>query len=362
MDLSTLQHSPLEAQHLAAGGKLVPFAGWALPVQYQGILAEHRAVRTASGVFDISHMGQIEVQGVDFADAADWLDRMLTNRASRLEPGQGHYSLLLNDQGGIIDDLIVYRTGENRFFLVVNAARREQDLDWLTRYALPGMALTDRGAAFGAIAVQGPDSRRIAAAMFSPDVALPARFGIFQTDEVTLCRTGYTGEDGFELCASAETLGDWWAKAVEAGATPCGLGARDLLRLEKCYPLNGSDLSEETTPLEAGLSFAVDFEKPDFMGAAALREQRVNGVNRRLVAIRLLGRTPPPRPGYAVRGGDQDSPIIGNLTSGGFSPVLEGGIALAYLPSGFHRPGTPLLIEIRGQHYPAEVVRKPFVP
>ena len=362
MDLSNLQHSPLEELHLAAGGKLVPFSGWALPVQYQGILAEHQAVRSACGVFDISHMGQLVVEGSDHVNAAEWLDRVLTSRPSQLLPGAGQYSLLLTDRGGIIDDLSVYRTGPNLFFLVVNAACRSRDLDWLTLNAPPGMALIDRGPAYGAIAVQGPDSVRVASAMLPAGVSLPPRFGCLETGEITICRTGYTGEDGFELCAPTESLPEWWNKAVAAGAKPCGLGARDLLRLEKCYPLNGSDLSEETTPLEAGLGFAVDFEKEDFVGAAALREQRSRGLARRLVAIKVPGRTPPPRPGYAVHGGDASGPVIGTLTSGGFSPVLGMSIAMAYVPVTFQRPGTPVAIEIRGTCYPAQVVRKPFIP
>jgi len=361
LDLTELQHSPLEEQHLAAGGKLVPFAGWALPVQYEGILAEHRAVRTACGVFDISHMGQFVVHGPDHVDTCEWLDRMLSNHVGRLQPGDGQYSLLLNDQGGIIDDLIVYRTGESHFLLIVNAACRERDLDWMTLHAPPGMALIDRSAAYCALAVQGPDAARVFAAMFPQGPSLPPRFGIVESGAIAICRTGYTGEDGFELCAPEEVMADWWGKALAAGAKPCGLGARDLLRLEKCYPLNGSDLSEETTPWEAGLAFAVDLEKHDFIGANALRDQRTRGVERRLSALKVDGKAPPPRPGYPVYGGEADSPILGTLTSGGFSPGLDAGIAMAYLPAGQHPHGSRLWIEIRGKRYPAGVVRKPFI-
>jgi aminomethyltransferase len=361
LDLSTLQHSPLESRHLAAGGKLVPFSGWALPVQYDGILAEHQAVRSACGVFDISHMGQLLVQAPERVDATAWLNRVLSNDVTRLEPGQGQYTLLLNDEAGIIDDLIVYRREENAFLLIVNAARREEDLDWLTRHAPPGMALVDRGMDHGAIAVQGPDARRVFSSMMPTGAFLPPRFGLAEFGAITVCRTGYTGEDGFELCAPAETLGDWWDKAVTAGAKPCGLGARDLLRLEKCYPLNGNDLSPQTTPLEAGLGFAVAWEKEEFPGSGALREQRRQGPGRKLVALKVIGKTPPPRPEVPVFSTDQGGEPVGRLTSGGFSPGLKTGIALGFVPAGLHHPGTRLWIEIRANRYPAEVVPKPFV-
>ncbi len=361
MDLSELHRSPLEAQHLAAGGKLVPFAGWALPVQYDGIIAEHRAVRTACGVFDISHMGQFLVHPAGHIDAAAWLNGVLSNDVTQLEPGQGQYSLLLNDRAGIIDDLIVYRTGENHFFLIVNAARREQDLEWLTAKAPPGMTLIDRSVAYGALAIQGPEASRVFAAIMPAGAELPPRFGIGEWGDATICRTGYTGEDGFELCAPAEALPGWWEKVMAAGAKPCGLGARDLLRLEKCYPLNGNDLSEETTALEAGLGFAVAWEKGDFIGREVLQEQRRQGPQRRLVALKVSGKTPPPRPGYAVYANEEQGEPTSQLTSGGFSPGLEAGIALAYVPNGLHRTGTRLWIEIRGNRYSAEVVPKPFL-
>lgn len=340
---------------------MVPFAGWALPVQYEGILAEHRAVRSTCGVFDISHMGQFLVQGPEDVDAVEWLNSMLSNDLSRLDPGEGQYSVMLNEEGGIIDDLIVYRLDLNAFFLVVNAARRERDLDWLTLHAAPGMTLIDRTDVYGALAVQGPESVRVFHAMMPSGAVLPARFGMVQHGEATICRTGYTGEDGFELCAPAEELPGWWEKALAAGAKPCGLGARDLLRLEKCYPLYGNDLSEETTPLEAGLGFAVCLDKERFVGRDALRAQVDRGVTRRLVALRLAGKTPPPRPGYAVFAAEDAPEPIGTLTSGGFSPGLEAGIALAYAPVGFHQKGKQLWVEIRGNRYAAEVVQKPFI-
>jgi aminomethyltransferase len=349
----------LEAEHVAAGGRLVPFAGWSLPVQYAGILAEHRAVRTACGVFDISHMGQVTVSG---PGAGAWLDGLVSRRPGTLGIGEGAYQFLLNEAGGVLDDLIVYRTGAERWFLVVNAARRESDLAWFAGHGGPGVRIGDRSATHGAIAVQGPGAVAVYRALWPDGPALPERFGIAERDGVILCRTGYTGEDGFELCAAVAELPGWWRRAVAAGAEPCGLGARDLLRLEKGYPLHGNDLTPEHTPLEAGLGWAVDLEAGGFIGAEALRRQRAEGVSRRLVAVAGTGKMPPPRPGYPVHGGEGagDEPI-GVLTSGGWSPARDAGIALAYVPDGWHRPGRRVWIGIRERRYPAVVVAKPFV-
>jgi len=359
VDESLLRHSPLEAEHLASGGRLVPFAGWSLPVQYGGILAEHQAVRTACGVFDISHMGQVTVSG---PEAGPWLDQLVSRRPGTLAVGQGAYQFLLNEAGGVLDDLIVYRTGVDRWFLVINAARREEDLAWFAAHAVPGVVLEDRSATHGAIAVQGPRAQAVYAAMWPDGPALPDRFGITERDGVTVCRTGYTGEDGFELCAPVAELPGWWRRAVAAGAEPCGLGARDLLRLEKCYPLHGNDLSPEHTPLEAGLGWAVDLDAGGFIGAEALRRQRAEGITRRLVAVEGTGKMPPPRPGYPVHAEESGGEApIGVLTSGGWSPARDAGIALAYLPTGWHRPGRPVWIGVRDRRYPAVVVAKPFV-
>jgi aminomethyltransferase len=334
---------------------MLPFAGWEMPIQYQGIVAEHGAVRSGVGVFDISHMGEFEVSG---PGAAAWLDGLLTNEVAALAEGEGHYSLLLNEMGGVIDDLILYRTGAERFFLVVNAARIEQDREWLLAHPAEGVVFADRSAEFGALAVQGPASAELWSRL-GASLPLPPRNGIAEGGGLVLCRTGYTGEDGFELFASTESIGDWFDRLLEAGAIPCGLGARDTLRLEKAYPLNGSDLDEARTPLEAGLGFFVKLDKPDgFVGREALLAQRAAGVLTRLAAVRMLEKGPPPRHGYAVlsAGGDR----LGELTSGSLSPSLGLGIGLAYLPAASAKPGTPLLLEVRGKTYPAEVVRKPF--
>ncbi|MEQ9406643.1 MAG: glycine cleavage system aminomethyltransferase GcvT [Fuerstiella sp.] len=358
----TLRQSPLNDCHLALGARMVPFAGWNMPVMYQGILPEHAAVRTSLGVFDISHMGQITVSSSDDA-AAGWLDRMLTNNVASLGIGQGQYSFLLNNAGGVIDDLIVYRQAASDYFLVVNASKTAEDFAWLRDHQpAAGIGLEDISHSFAGLAVQGPQAVEAFQKLFGTDQQIPERFcmSIVQTDlgDVIVCRTGYTGEDGFELFCAAGDGVSWWQRCLDAGATPCGLGARDSLRLEKCYPLNGNDLSPDRTPLEAGLGFAVDLSKPDFVGREALLQQKETGLKQRLVAIRQTEKCPPPRAGYAVFSGEEQ---VGVLTSGGISSQLGSGISLAYVKAGSHRIGTVLDIEIRGRRFPGQVVKKPFV-
>ncbi len=365
--MTELHLSPLNSRHRDLGGRMVEFAGWSLPVQYTGIRPEALAVRSAGGVFDISHMGQLLVHAAAPGIAAAALDRLLTSSVSRLKPGEGQYSLLLNEQGGIIDDLIVYCLNETTCFLVVNAAMVDEDVAWLTRHLPEYVELQNRSDQFGGIAVQGPQAaawfEKIQRDAGDPQPAvLPPRFGILdlprRTGPFYVCRTGYTGEDGFELFCPGEFLGLWWDAVIEAGATPAGLGARDVLRLEKCYPLNGSDLTPERTPVECGLSFAVDFSKPEFIGRSAVLQQKQQGPAHRLVAVRQTGKAPPPRHGYAVF---HNETRVGTVTSGGMSPVLNCGIALVWMETGHHREGTDLMMEIRGKRFPCRVVRKPFV-
>ncbi len=346
---------------------MVDFAGWSLPVQYTGIKQEAIAVRAKGGVFDISHMGQLFVRSSDNGAAVVALNRILTSNVSTLEPGDGQYSLLLNEQGGIIDDLIVYCLDAHTYFLVVNASKVAEDVDWLAAQLPDNVTLENSSSEFGGIAVQGPDSAEWFAAIQgaagepSP-VPLPKRFGILDLprsmDRFLVCRTGYTGEDGFELFCPASSLELWWDAVVDAGAIPAGLGARDILRLEKCYPLNGNDLTSERTPLECGLRFAVDMDKPDFIGKLRLVEQLANGVEHRLIAVRQTSKAPPPRPGYNIL---SDSLVVGSLTSGGISPSLDCGIGLAWIDFGHHQIGTELMMEIRGKQFPCQVVKKPFV-
>ena len=356
-----IKESPLAALHEELGAKMVEFAGWRMPIQYGGILREHGAVRDGAGVFDISHMGEIFVRG---AGAGTWLNRVLSNDLGRLGVGEGQYTLMLNEKGGVIDDLILYRTGEREFFLVVNAALCEEDLRWLEGHREGEVVIEDRSAVFGALAVQGPRAGDIFDRMIRGlDNDLPKRNGVKRIDtpegEVYVCRTGYTGEDGFEFFCPAEATPIWMARALEAGAAPCGLGARDTLRLEMGYPLNGSDLSPTRTPMQAGLGFFVAMEKGDFVGRDALVAEKEAGDFDRLVAIRMDGKGPPLRPHYAVWAGGEK---VGELSSGTMSPTLGIGIGMAYLPASLKAAGTAVEVEIRGKQFPGETVKKPFLP
>jgi len=359
-----LRRSPLHDVHVEFGARMVPFAGWEMPVQYTSIVDEHKAVRSAAGVFDISHMGQFIVSG---QDAEAFLNRALTNDIAQLAVGQGQYTLLLNDAGGVIDDLIAYRTTDKEFFLVVNASMIEQDLAQL-RSLLTGeeaVQIANPSAATGGIAIQGPKSRAVFSSMFGPEAVFPAHNTIFiaATDDgiLWLCGTGYTGEEGFELFTPDSQIEHWFRKAVEAakahGGGVCGLGARDTLRLEMGYPLNGNDLSPLRTPLQAGLSFFVALDKSSFVGRAALVEQKAAGIPDKLTAFRMTGSAPPPRPHYPVIWNDL---AVTEVCSGTQSPSLGCGIGMAYLPLDASKPGTPLEIEIRGRRFPAEVVKKPI--
>lgn len=350
-----LQHSPLEAAHEALGARLVPFAGWNMPVQYTGILAEHHAVRSAAGIFDISHMGQFLVSG---PGSAAWLNRLLTNDIDLLAPGQGQYTLMLNERGGVIDDLIAYRSGEEEFFLVVNASMIEEDFFWLAGHQDPDVILRNESELWAGMAIQGPSSSAVFAAA-CPGEPLPPRNGYATTAAGSIvCRTGYTGEDGFEFFCPAAAGIAAWDSFVAAGASPCGLGARDTLRLEMGYPLNGNDLSPERSPIEAGLGFFVDLTKPDFIGRDVLLLQKSAGPAVKLCAIQYTDKGAPPRAHYPVL--SADGSVLGELASGVLSPSLMTGIGMAYLPSAFSKPGTPLQIDVRGRLYPASVVKKPF--
>lgn len=339
---------------------MVDFAGWEMPVQYgTGIMAEHRAVRESAGVFDISHMGEFTVSG-ERAEA--WLDGLLTNRVARLNEGEAQYSLMLNEAGGVIDDLIVYRTGEAAFLLIVNAAKIDEDAAWMRGRlgGVEGVNFADRSDDFAAVAVQGPKARALFACVFDAPLA-EARNRVVSTvfagTAVFVVTTGYTGEDGFEVVAPAAVIGALWDALVGAGAVPCGLGARDTLRLEMCYPLNGSDLSPERTPMEAGLGFFVDLTKDDFVGKAAVDRHKLDGVPSRLVALAVEEKSPPIRPHYRVM---LDGEEVGETCSGALSPSLGYGIALAYLPPNLAKPGQEVGIEVRGKTYPAVVRKKPF--
>ena len=354
-------HSPLEPAHLEAGARMVDFAGWYMPVQYRGIKEEHEAVRKAVGIFDVSHMGEVFVSG---PGAAAWLETMFTNRVGKLAIGRGQYTLMLNEVGGVIDDLILYRTGEADFFFVLNASRREEDVAWLTEYlpADQSVLLVDHSDQYTAFALQGPQAEALLKRVV-PAIETPKRNGIAAMPDYQsglIARTGYTGEDGFEIFLSHHDGLELWRKLVAEGAKPCGLGARDTLRLEMGYPLNGSDLAMDRTPLEAGLEKFVSLDDPlkgDFIGRAALEEQRTAGLKFRLVPLKLSAGGPPLRSHYSIYDGEA---LLGETTSGAFSPSLGEGIAMAYLPIEWSELGKIVEIEVRGKHYKAEVTTLPF--
>ncbi len=367
-DPALLKHSPLESAHVACGARMVEFGGWYMPVQYSGIMDEHRAVRSASGVFDISHMGEIIVSG---PGALAWLESLLTNRVGKLAVTRGQYTLMLDEKAGVIDDLIIYRTGETAYFLVINGACRDLDLEWM-RAHLPSdgsVVLQDQGNDYAAVALQGPDSEKILRSLFL-FCDLPKRNGIAPlisslvaskgSVPSLVARTGYTGEDGFELFVPVEVGVALWENLLAAGVKPCGLGSRDTLRLEMGYPLNGSDLSRDRTPLEACLDRFVsldDPEKIDFSGRKALKQQCAEGLPSRLTPLKLSVQGPPLRSHYPVLA---EGKPVGETCSGVLSPSLGEGIAMAYLPLALSVPGTQLEIEVRGRRYAATVATLPF--
>ncbi len=333
-----------------------------MPVQYASIVVEHQAVRNNVGIFDISHMGQLIVEG---AGAREWLNAMLTNNIDKLDVGMGQYTFLLNERGGIIDDLIVYQIGEQRFLLVVNAARTEDDFAWLQKHLCPPIHIENRSADFGGVAIQGPRVLDLFHVLFGEDTELPTRNHIvdvpFDETTVSVARTGYTGEDGIEVFFRANDAVKFWNTALEKGKPfgikPCGLGARDTLRLEMCYPLNGSDLSPDRNPIEAGLGFFVDLTKPNFIGREVLLKTKEIGPREKLMPFRMKEKGPPPRPHYAVF---QNGERIGEVTSGTLSPSLNWGVGMAYVSATHARIGEQIDIEIRGQKFPAIIEKKPL--
>lgn len=363
MSDDTLRKTPLHDVHEALGGKLVPFAGWAMPVQYRaGIQAEHRSVREAAGLFDVSHMGEFELKG---PDALALLQKVAVNDASALEVGQAQYSALCHTDGTVVDDLLVYRRGPNHFLLVVNAANVASDFEWIESFAGEfDVILEDQSDEWALLALQGPRSQDILQGLTEVDLDAIGYYR-FDHGEVAgqptlVARTGYTGEDGFELYVPPSGARAIWDAALNAGAPlgliPCGLGARDTLRLEVGYPLYGNDLDREHSALESMLGWIVKFEKGDFVGREALLAEKEAGVERRLVGLKLTERGFP-RPGYAVVA---DGTEVGQVTSGTSSPSLGVGIALARVEVGHHTAGTELAVRIRSREVPAEVTRPPF--
>jgi len=343
---TTLLRTPLYDRHVALGARIVPFAGWEMPVQYEGVIPEHRAVRSDAGVFDVSHMGEIEVEG---PRALVLLQSVLSSDLSKVEPGRARYTLLTNERGGIVDDLIAYRLDGFRWLLVVNAANRDTDVAWLKEREISGSDVRDVSDEYALLAVQGPHAIE--------KLGLPvAPWNTFAEEEIDgvqtmVNRTGYTGEDGCEILCMAEDAPRLWDAVLERGVTPCGLGARDTLRLEACLALHGNDITQETDAISAGLGWTCALDK-EFTGVEELRRLKADGPERKLVAFAMEDRAIP-RHGMAIDGG-------GDVTSGTHSPTLDMGIGMGYVPSEQAAVDSELEIDVRGKPRRARVVKKPF--
>ncbi len=358
-----MKKTPLYEIHVKSGAKIVPFSGWQMPLSYSGVTDEHQSVRTAVGLFDISHMGRFELSG---KGAEAYLERLTPGPVHKMQRGSAQYSMLLNETGGIIDDIYLYKRGVDRFFIIVNAANLEKDFKWMTRHLPAGLVLHDVSGETALLALQGPRSwevlgqiipfgkSEIALRNFIETELVPARGA-----KALIARTGYTGEKGYELVIPAEAAETVWNALLEAGKPerikPAGLGARDTLRLEMGYPLYGHDMNEETTPIEADLARFIDFEK-DFIGKEPLVRQRDKGLERKLIGFELLTGGVP-REGHTIY---SDQKVIGKVASGNFSPSLRKGIGMGFVDPRFSDEGSEILIDIRGKATPAVIVKRPF--
>ncbi|HXO19948.1 MAG TPA: glycine cleavage system aminomethyltransferase GcvT [Thermoanaerobaculia bacterium] len=360
----TLKRTPLYECHLEAGGRMVDFAGWEMPVQYAGVIEEHRAVRTAAGLFDVSHMGEIRLRG---PRAEALLQRLTPNDVAKLAPGRAHYSGLLTERGTYVDDLLIYRLGGEDFLVVVNASNSDRDFEWIAERnenERDGAEVENASDDYALLALQGPRALEILAPLVSADVSGLRYYGFAEAavDGVPtlVSRTGYTGEDGFELYLPPAEAPRVWRRLLAAGAaaglTPAGLGARDTLRLEAAMALYGHEIDETTTPLEAGLSWVVKLDKGDFLGRDALALQSSRGLDRQLVGFEVEGR------GIARQGHDVqvDGARVGAVTSGTWSPTFEKALGMAYVPAALAAPGTALSLDVRGKPVAAKVVPLPF--
>jgi aminomethyltransferase len=369
-----LKRTALFSAHQKLGAKLIDFGGWEMPVQYTSITDEHLAVRRAAGIFDISHMGEVTVSG---AGAEAFLNSILTNDLRKLEPGEGQYTLMCNERGGVIDDLYAYKLSVGVYFLIINASRIEPDIAWLQAQSAKfsgELKLTDASHNYAAVAMQGPRVKEFINAVI-PGASISAmrvacvtdlkknQIGGFNYEHhcVLVSRTGYTGEDGFEIVGSDEAIQHLWDKFLTVGQPfglkPAGLGARDTLRTEVCYPLYGHELDEQTTPIEAGVGFFVSLDKDEFNGRSVLADQKTNGVKKKLVAFKMTDKSAPPRPHYPIWANGAN---VGIVTSGTQSPSLNAGIGMGYIPPEFAKPDTKIEIEIRGKRFAAVVVPKPI--
>ncbi len=358
-----LKKTPLHAQHVEAGGRMVPFAGFEMPVQYSGVVDEHKAVREAVGLFDVSHMGEVEFTG---PRALEVVNRIITNDLDKIADGQAVYTVMCNEGGTIIDDLVVYRFSPERIFICVNAANRDKDFAWMKEQAGDDCEVKDVGDDYAQIAVQGPNAEQLVARLTSTDVASIGRYW-FATGEVVdvdaiIARTGYTGEDGFELYVPAADAPKVWNALLEKGADlgvkPAGLGARDSLRLEVCYPLYGNDIDDTTNPYEAGLAWVVKLKKAsDFVGKAALEQVKAEGPKRKLVGVELVGRGIARQHYPVLVNGEK----VGEVTSGTMGPTVSKPVALAYVPAEHAAVGTEIQVEVRNKPVDAKVAPKPFL-
>ncbi len=354
-----LARTPLYEEHRALGARMVPFAGWEMPVRYSGIIEEHQAVRSSVGIFDVCHMAEFRIFGFEAFDA---LQRIVTNDLGKTrEVGRAIYTLMCDEDGGIIDDLIVYHTGDLEYLIIANAANRETDWDWITGRLPDSVEAVDESDRTGLIAVQGPEALCCVSELAGPGFEAPARFSIGEARlgdiPVLIARTGYTGEDGVEIvCHASHAASIWRALLSFEQVTPCGLGARDTLRLEMGYPLYGSDMDRGVDPISAGLGWTVALDKGAFIGREAIARIKEEGPKRRLVG--LVVHEGVPRHGYAVL---HEGTEVGKVASGTHSPTLGHGIATAYVPCELAEPGTELTIELRRKEVPATVVRPPFV-
>lgn len=365
---SSPQHTPLHATHVALGARMMAFGGFDMPVQYSGIIDEHLAVRRAAGLFDVSHMGEVFVRG---PHAFDFVQHLVTNDAARLDDGKAMYTVMCREDGGIVDDLLVYRLREDAYLLVINAANIAKDLAWMRAHNPMGAELEDASASVGLLALQGPRALEIAAAVTDLPVGELPFYRFMQPDDgaflglsdVIISHTGYTGEAGLEVYCRADDVQAVWDAFMAAGADrglkPAGLGARDTLRVEAGFCLYGNDITDETNPLEAGLGWLVKLDKGDFVGRAALQQIKAEGPARRLVGFVLEDRGVP-RQGYALQ--DDDGATIGEVTSGTQSPVLERGVGMGYVPNNaaYTTPGRPLHVAARGRVLRATVAKPPF--
>lgn len=356
-----LKRTPLYHVHVEAGARMVPFGGWEMPVQYAGIITEHKNVREACGLFDLSHMGEIEVTG---ERALEFVQKVTTNNAASLAPGQVQYSIMCRPDGGIVDDILVYRDTD-RFILVVNASNTTKDYEWLRSQAAGGVKLENKSDDTALIAIQGPRSEEVLAPLTDVDLGQLGYYrftrGSVSGAQALISRTGYTGEDGFEIYVSPEDSETVWREIMQEGERfgimPVGLGARDSLRLEMAYSLYGHEINESTTPVEAGLMWVVKPAKGDFIGRQAILEAKAKGPDRKIIGFELTGRNVP-RQGFLI---EKDGQVIGEVTSGTFSPTLEKSIGLAYIDVAQASVGNSVDVVIRDKRIPATLVSTPFV-